>query len=74
MIGLTGYLTPERVPPCHVYLDGLPKSHVVEAHTEEGWIVRCMLDGEGNVQLLGGEIATEKLFGTVTAVLVETEE
>lgn len=71
MITLSGHLVAGEVPPCHIHLNGLPKSDVVEAHTEEGWIVRCRRDGEGNLVVVDGEIATERHSGTVTATLME---
>lgn len=71
MITLCGHLTAGKVPPCYIHLDGLPKSHVVEAHTEEGWIVRYQQDCEGNLLVVGGELVTERLSGAVTATLME---
>lgn len=71
MIKLFGHLTPGTVPSCHIYLNGLPQAYVVEAHTEEGWIIRCKLDSDGHVYAEGDEVATEKLAGAVSAVLME---
>lgn len=71
---LTGHLQGGEAPPCHIYLNGLPQQDVSEAHTEEGWIVRAKRDAKGNLYVEGEEIATEKLFGPVTAVLVEDPE
>lgn len=71
MIGLTGHLVAGEVPQCHIHLNGLPKSDVVEAHTEEGWIVRYQRDGEGNLLVVHGGLVTERLTGTVTATLME---
>lgn len=71
MIHLTGRLEAGKTPRCHVFLDGIPQERVVEADTNGGWLVRCKLNDDGLIFAEGEEIATEKVFGTVSAVLME---
>lgn len=64
--------TVKQYGPIMVWLDGKPIDGVVEAHTAEGWLIRCKRDDDGELVIEGDEIATEKLCGVVTAELAET--
>lgn len=67
------HLVAGQVPPCRVWLDGAEQKMVSEASISGGWLIRAKLDAEGHVYAEGDEIATEKLFGVVTAEFMETE-
>lgn len=74
MAGLPAHLTPEArafYGSIEVSLDGAVLEYVVEANTSEGWVI-CLKQNEyGEVYLDGDKFETEKLFGTVTARVVE---
>lgn len=50
-----------------VWLNGDLQTHVYEADTDEGYIIRAKLDGEGKMFTEDGEtVATERVEGVVT--------
>ncbi|RVC47592.1 hypothetical protein EN781_00200 [Mesorhizobium sp. M4A.F.Ca.ET.090.04.2.1] len=51
----------------NVILDGVEQKMVIEADDEEGWIIRTVLDAEGNVAITedGENIKHELVEGTV---------
>ena len=72
MMQMPNHLVAGEVPPCRVWLDGIERLNgVIEAHLSEGWIVQCCPGPDGQPLIVGGEIATEKLFGAVTAEWIE---
>lgn len=52
-----------------VYLDGDEVKNCFEADDELGYVVRGKLDHDGLLYVENGEVATEKLTGTVTVEL-----
>lgn len=54
-----------------VFLDGVEQKNVIEAHTGEGWLVRCKISDDGSALVDGDKIATERVNGTVTAKVIE---
>jgi hypothetical protein len=49
-----------------VFLDGTEVQDVIECDTTEGWVIRTMRNDDGYLCLVGDDVATEKVFGTVT--------
>ena len=56
--------------PVAVYLDGVLQPFVKEADTDEGYVIRCILDADDKPTLDGSKIATERVTGTVTVVRI----
>jgi hypothetical protein len=56
-----------------VFLNGERVKHVMEAHTDEGWVIRCQTKKDGSFVLTPDQnaIAMERLEGNVT-VMTET--
>lgn len=52
-----------------IFLDGEEVEDCVEAHTEEGWLIRAKKNAAGNIYVENDEIVTERLTGVVTAVV-----
>lgn len=67
------HLVAGQVPRCRVWLDGVEQALVHEANVSGGWLIRAKLDANGEIYVEDDEIATEKLFGVVTAEFMETE-
>lgn len=60
--------TMKAVPPVlvDVWLDGAAISEVLEANTDEGYVVRIKRDESGRLVVAGGKWATERIEGVVT--------
>ena len=53
-----------------VYLDGVEVNNVIEADTEQGYVVRCLVNGKGYFYAdERDEVATERLEGKVVVEL-----
>lgn len=48
-----------------IWLDGVPMSEVVEADTDEGYIVRIKRDKDGDIVVNGDYIEHERIDGEV---------
>lgn len=74
MTKLPDHLVAGQVPPCRIWLDGIERQNgVIEAHLTEGWIIQCCPGPDGLPVVVGDEFPTEKLFGVVTAELIEDQ-
>ena len=51
-----------------IYLDGVEQRYVIEADTDEGYVIRAKRDTDGNTMRDGDKWATERLTGNVIAV------
>ncbi|RWB67557.1 hypothetical protein [Mesorhizobium sp.] len=56
----------------NVFLEGVEQKMVVEADDEEGWIIRTVLDAEGNLAITedGENIKQELVEGAVKLVRI----
>jgi hypothetical protein len=50
----------------NILLNGTKQSDVLELDTEEGWLVRCVRDENGQLVIEGDSLKTERLTGVVT--------
>lgn len=56
--------------PADVYLNGVEQKHVIEASPSGHYVVKIVVDAEGNPFLIGrGEFATEREEGFVLVAL-----
>ena len=51
-----------------IYLDGVEQRYVIEADTDEGYVIVAKRDADGKPMRDGDGLATERLTGNVTSV------
>ena len=51
-----------------IYLDGVEQRYVIEADTDEGYVIRSKRNADGKPMRDGDGLVTERLTGNVTAV------
>lgn len=71
---MTNHLIGGQCAPVHIWLDGVEQAMVCEANIDEGWIIRCVLDADGHITARDDVIVTEKVYGVVTAKLMEIDQ
>lgn len=51
-----------------VLLDGIEQSLVITLDTDDGWVLRTVVDEDGNIKISGDEVLYERISGRVEVV------